>query len=136
MASVNKVILMGNLGRDPELKQTKSGLATASASLATTKRAKDGQDVTEWHNLSFFGRTAEIVAQYCTKGSSIYVEGSLRYREWEKDGIKRKTTEIVVDNLQLIGGKSSAGNHQQSAPAQRQQQHQHQESFDPDDVPF
>lgn len=133
MSSVNKVILMGNLGRDPELKQTKSGIATASASLATTKRAKDGQDVTEWHNLQFFGRTAEIVAQYCTKGSSIYVEGSLRYREWEKDGVKRKTTEIVVDTLQFVGGKSAASNHQHGAPAQRQP---HQESFGDDDPPF
>lgn len=129
MASVNKVILMGNLGRDPELKQTKSGIASASASLATTKKAKDGQSVTEWHNLQFFGRTAEILAQYCTKGSSIYVEGSLRYREWEKDGIKRKTTEIVVDALQFVGGKNSAGN--EPAP-----QEQHQESFGTDDVPF
>lgn len=133
MASVNKVILLGRIARAPEVKETKSGIQTASVSLATSKKAKDGTEVTEWHNVVFFNRLAEVAGQYLDKGSQIYVEGSIRTREWEKDGVKRKTTEIVADQMQMLGGRSDR---QQSAPTHRQAQHQQQESFGSDDMPF
>ena len=98
---VNKVILLGNLGKDPEVKSTPSGMSIATFWLATSSSVKDKdgnwQDKTEWHNLVAFQRTAEIVGEYLKKGRSVYIEGKLQTREWEKDGIKRYTTEIVVD---------------------------------------
>lgn len=121
--TINKVILIGRIARAPEVKETKSGGAIASVSLATSKKAKDGTEVTEWHNVVFFNRSAEIAAQYLDKGSQIYVEGSLRYREYEKDGVSRKVAEIVCDQLKMLGGRSDR---QQSAPAQTHAQPQTQ----------
>jgi len=115
MASVNKVILIGNLGRDPEVRYMPSGDAVATLNLATTEKWKDkngeAQEQTEWHRVSFFGRQAEICGEYLRKGSSIYVEGRLQTRKWtDKDGNERYTTEIRGDRMQMLGGRGgSAG---------------------------
>jgi single-strand DNA-binding protein len=110
MASVNKVILVGNLGRDPEMRYLPNGDAVANLAVATTDRYKDKggsvQESTEWHRVSFFGKTAEVVGQYLKRGSQIYVEGALRTRKWQdKDGQDRYTTEIRGDRMQMLGGK-------------------------------
>jgi single-strand DNA-binding protein len=114
MAGVNKVILIGNLGRDPELRYTQGGAAVANFTVATNEkwRDKDGnnQERTEWHRVVVWGRTAENCAQYLHKGSSVYVEGRLQTREWEdKDGNKRNTTEINALNVQFLGGRGGPG---------------------------
>jgi single-strand DNA-binding protein len=125
---VNKVILIGNVGGDPETRYLPNGNAVTNITLATTDSWKDKQtgqqqDRTEWHRVVFFGKLAEIAGEYLRKGSQCYVEGRLQTREWEKDGVKRYTTEIVVDmngTLQLLGGRG--GNDGDSAPrAQRPQ---------------
>ena len=109
MAGVNKVILVGNLGRDPELRYTQGGQAVANFTLATTESwmSKDGQkeERTEWHRIVVWGRIAENCAQYLAKGRSVYVEGRLQTREWEdKEGQKRRTTEVSAQNVQFLGG--------------------------------
>jgi len=126
---VNKVILVGNAGKDPETRYTPSGTAVTNISIATTEEWKDKntgekQSKSEWHNIVFFGRLAEIVAEYVKKGSQIYVEGSLTTEKWtDKSGNDRYTTKIKANEMQLLGGRpensgqSSAGqNNQQSAP--------------------
>ncbi|NIF61138.1 single-stranded DNA-binding protein [Burkholderia sp. Cy-647] len=115
MASVNKVILVGNLGADPEVRYLPSGDAVANIRIATTDRYKDKasnefKEVTEWHRVAFFGRLAEIVNEYLKKGSSVYIEGRLRTRKWQgQDGQDRYSTEIVADQMQMLGGRSGAG---------------------------
>lgn len=109
MAGVNKVILIGNLGKDPELRYTPGGQATASFSLATTERwnDKNGQkrERTEWHNIVAWGKLAELVNQYLKKGRSAYVEGRINYRSWDdRDGNKKYRTEIVANQIQFLGG--------------------------------
>lgn len=113
MASVNKVILVGNLGKDPEVRYAPSGDAIANVTLATTENWKDKngekQEKTEWHRVSFFGKTAEVVGQYLKKGSQVYVEGRIQTRKWtDKEGQERYTTEIVADKMQMLGGRSSS----------------------------
>jgi single-strand DNA-binding protein len=110
--SVNKVILVGNLGKDPELKHTSSGTAVATMTIATNERFKDKsgewQDKTEWHSVVLWQRLAEIASEYLKKGRSVYVEGRLQTRSWEdKQGQKRYTTEIVASDLVLLGGGRS-----------------------------
>lgn len=107
---VNKVILIGSCGKDPETKYTGSGMAITNISLATNESWKDkstGQKVehTEWHNLTFFNKLAEIAGQYLHKGSQIYIEGKLQTDKWEKDGVTRYTTKVIVNDLQMLGGK-------------------------------
>jgi single-strand DNA-binding protein len=114
MASVNKVILIGNLGRDPEVRYLPSGDAVANFSIATTEKWKDKggemQEQTEWHRISFFGRQAEICGEYLRKGSSVYVEGRLQTRKWtDKDGNERTSTEIRGDRMQMLGGRGGGG---------------------------
>ena len=114
MASINKVILIGNLGRDPELRYTQGGSAVANFSLATNEkwRDKDGnnQERTEWHRIIVWGRAAENCAQYLQKGSTVYVEGRLQTNEWEdKEGIKRKTTEINARDVQFMSPRGGGG---------------------------
>jgi len=114
MASVNKVILIGNLGRDPEVRYLPSGEAVANFSIATTEKWKDksgeAQEQTEWHRVSFFGRQAEICGEYLRKGSSVYVEGRLQTRKWtDKDGNERSTTEIRGDRMQMLGSRGGGG---------------------------
>lgn len=140
---VNKVILVGTCGQDPEVRSLPNGNAVTNLSLATSEQWTDkqtGQKVekTEWHRVSMFGKVAEIAGQYLRKGSQVYIEGKLQTREWEKDGIKRYTTEIIVDmqgTMQLLGGRpqqddyqGGGNNYQQSAPAPRQQAPRPQQS--------
>jgi len=115
MAGVNKAILIGNLGRDPELRYTASGQPVTNFSIATTEswNKKDGsgrEEKTEWHRIVAWGRTAELCAQYLSKGRTVYVEGRLQTREWEnRDGQKQRTTEIVANTVQFIGGRGGSG---------------------------
>lgn len=115
MASVNKVILVGNLGRDPEIRYAPSGDAICNVSIATTDTWKDKQtgekkEATEWHRVVFFGKLAEIVGQYLKKGRAIYVEGQLRTRKWQdQNGQDRYTTEIRATEMQMLGGRDSGG---------------------------
>ena len=115
MASVNKVILVGNLGRDPEVRYTATGDAMCNLSIATTdnwrdKASGERKEHTEWHRVSFFGKTAEVWGQYLKKGSQIYVEGSLRTRKWtDKDGQEKYTTEIRGDAMQMLGSRQGMG---------------------------
>ncbi|HVL77234.1 MAG TPA: single-stranded DNA-binding protein [Noviherbaspirillum sp.] len=115
MASVNKVIIVGNLGRDPETRYMPSGDAITNIAVATTDRWKDKatgeqKEQTEWHRIAFFGKLAEIAGQYLKKGSQVYVEGRLRTRKWtDKDGAERYTTEIVADAMQMLGSRQGAG---------------------------
>lgn len=157
---VNKVILVGTCGQDPEVRYLPNGNAVTNLSLATSEQWTDkqtGQKVekTEWHRVSLFGKVAEIAGEYLRKGSQVYIEGKLQTREWEKDGIKRYTTEIVVDmqgTMQLLGGKPLDGQQRQANPQagaarqqpapraqqaapQQNQQGAPPDSFD-DDIPF
>ena len=115
MAGVNKVILVGNLGRDPEVRHLENGASVANFSIATSESYKDKngnrQEQTEWHNIVLWRGLAEIAEKYLRKGSQIYVEGKLRTRSWQdKDGNTRYTTEIVGDNLTMLGGRTDSGN--------------------------
>lgn len=151
---VNKVILVGTCGQDPEVRYLPNGNAVTNLSLATSEQWTDKQtnqkvEKTEWHRVSLFGKVAEIAGEYLRKGSQVYIEGKLQTREWEKDGIKRYTTEIVVDmqgTMQLLGGRPEGqqGGNQQSAPRQQSQQRPQQSApqpqpddsqYDPD-IPF
>ena len=153
--SVNKVTLIGTLGRDPEVRFLPNGNPVANISLATDESYKDkstGQKVeqTEWHRLTVYGKLAEICQTYLTKGSKAYFEGKLRTREWEKDGVKRYSTEIVVSDMTMCGSPTGAPSAEPSSmPAQQNQTGQNQpvqhspnqapsNSFDDfdDDIPF
>jgi single-strand DNA-binding protein len=113
MASVNKVILMGNLGRDPEVRFMPNGEAVANFSIATTENWKDKsgvkQEKTEWHNIVIYRKLAEIAGEYLKKGRPVYIEGRLQTRKWEKDGVTRYTTEIVADQMQMLGSGRDGG---------------------------
>lgn len=126
MVSVNKVIIVGNLGRDPEVRYMPSGDAIANIAVATSYKSKDKstgeqKELTEWHRISFFGKLAEIVGQYLKKGSSVYVEGRLQTRKYtDKDGIERYATEIIAENMQMLGGRGEQQERQEpAAPAAR-----------------
>ena len=111
MASINKAIIIGTLGRDPEIRYMESGDAICNISVATSESWKDKsgekQERTEWHRVSMFGKLAEIAGQYLAKGSSVYLEGKLQTRKWnDKDGNERYTTEIIADRMQMLGGKA------------------------------
>lgn len=115
MASVNKVIVVGNLGRDPETRYMPSGDAMTNIAVATTDKWKDKatgeqKEATEWHRIAFFGKLAEIAGQYLKKGSQVYVEGKLRTRKWtDKDGVEKFTTEIIADSMQMLGSRMGGG---------------------------
>ena len=114
MASVNKVILVGNLGRDPETRYMPDGGAITNISVATTSTWKDKsgekQEATEWHRVAFFGKLAEIAGEYLKKGSQVYVEGKLKTRKWQdKDGVDKYTTEVIADAMQMLGGRQGMG---------------------------
>ena len=149
--SVNKVILVGNLGKDPEVRHTPSGVAVANFSLATSEsyKDKDGnrQEKTEWHNVVAWRQLAEICGQYLHKGKQVYIEGKLTTRKWQdRDGVDRYTTEIVADQMQMLGSANDgSGNRpaqQQSRPAQQQSQPEQQgygygdPGADDSDIPF
>ncbi|MFM8465842.1 MAG: single-stranded DNA-binding protein [Burkholderiaceae bacterium] len=115
MASVNKVIIVGNLGRDPETRYMPSGDAITNIAVATTDKWKDKatgeqKEATEWHRISFFGRLAEVAGQYLKKGSQVYIEGKLRTRKYtDKDGVENYSTEIVADVMQMLGSRQGGG---------------------------
>lgn len=111
---VNKVILVGNLGNDPDTKYTQGGMAVTKVSLATSSVRKDKegntQERTEWHRVTFFGKLGEIAGEYLRKGSQVYVEGSIRYDKYTgQDGVERYTTDIIADEMQMLGGRSEGG---------------------------
>ena len=149
MASLNKVMLIGNVGRDPEVRYLPAGDAVANLPLATTDTWKDKnnekQERTEWHRVVFFGRQAEVAGEYLKKGSQIYVEGSLTTHKWtDKDGNERYTTEIRADRMQMLGGRGTKSDGE-AAPTQPQpqpqpQRHAHSKQPDfadfEDDIPF
>jgi single-strand DNA-binding protein len=121
MASLNKVLLIGNLGRDPETRYMPDGGAVTNVSIATTETWKDKngdkQEKTEWHRVAFFGKLAEIAGEYLKKGSQCYVEGRLQTRKWQdKDGQDKYSTEVVADRMQMLGGRGERG----EAPPQRE----------------
>ena len=133
---INKVILVGNLGQDPETRNMPSGGAVTNISIATSEQWKDKQtgeqkERTEWHKVAFFGRLAEIAAEYLSKGSQVYVEGKLRTRKWQdRDGNDRWTTEVIADELQMLGGRAKQ--------SEKQAQGSEVKSLDDeyDDIPF
>ena len=120
MSGVNKAIVVGHLGKDPEVKFTTGGSAVCNFSIATTEKFKDksgaNQERTEWHRIVVWGKLAEICGEYLKKGSQAYVEGILRTREWEKDGIKRYSTEINATTVQFLGGGKSKTSPESYAP--------------------
>ena len=119
MAGVNKAIILGNLGRDPEMTYTPSGLAVCKFSLATSKKMKDGQEVTQWHRCTAFGKTGELISQYVNKGNQLYIEGEITYSQYEKDGVTRYSTDIIVNQFNFIssgGGGGQQGGYRNSQP--------------------
>lgn len=152
MASVNKVILIGNLGRDPETRYMSNGDAVTNIALATTEVWKDKsgekQEKTEWHRVTFYRKLAEIAGEYLKKGRSVYVEGRLETRKWtDKNGVDRYTTEIIATDMKMLGSRSGSGSdsfdtpardeHEQSGPA-RPSPSRSNTGFDDmeDDIPF
>lgn len=147
---INKVILVGNLGRDPEIRYTASGAAIANVTIATTdswrdKQSGEKQEKTEWHRVVFFNRLAEIVGEYLKKGSQVYVEGRLQTRKWQdQSGQDRYTTEVVANEMQMLGGRGGdaggqAGgfrNQQAGSSAAAPQAQKAEEDFQDDDIPF
>jgi len=144
MASVNKVILVGNLGADPETRYMPNGDAVANIRLATTESWKDKatgekREITEWHRVVFYRKLAEIVGQYLKKGSAVYVEGRIRTRKWQdKEGQERYTTEIEANEMQMLGGKSQSLDSSVSVPPNTSQSKPAPSGFDDmdDDIPF
>jgi single-strand DNA-binding protein len=142
MASVNRVILIGNLGRDPELRYTQGGQAVTNFSIATNEKWKDKdgnpQERTEWHRINVWGKPAENCAQYLAKGRSVYIEGRLQTREWEdKEGNKRQTTEIVAQTVQFLGGRGEGPPHPSGPlPTEAPGGSSSGASSDGDDIPF
>ena len=137
MSGLNKVMIIGNLGQDPEVRHLPDGSAVAKFSIATSEKWKDkatGQPVerTEWHNIVAFRKPAEILAQYLKKGSKVYIEGKLKTQMWEKDGHKNYRTEITVDQFQFLDSAGGQQSNQQSAPSNQQSA---PDDFD-DDIPF
>jgi single-strand DNA-binding protein len=148
MASLNKVMLIGNLGKDPEVRYTTSGTAVASFSLATSEKFKnktgEWEERTEWHNVTLWGRLAEIAGEYLAKGKTVYIEGRLQTRKWQdRDGRDRYTTEVVADKMQMLSGRGESGGRQGAGKAAEESAGfggtpGHEEpSFNPDDdIPF
>jgi len=139
MASVNKAILIGNLGKDPEIRYTPSGQAVASFPIATTRRwrDKDGQpqEQTDWHNIVVWGRQAENAKEYLRKGRPVYIEGRIQTRNYDdKDGVKRYVTEIVAQTVQFLGGRPDSGSGDRSTPPPPDEPPDIQS--DDDDLPF
>ena len=139
---INKVILVGNLGNDPDIRHTASGAAVANLSVATTDTWKDketgeNKDRTEWHRVVFFGKLAEICEQYLKKGSQVYVEGSLQTRKWQdKSGNDRYTTEIVGRDIQMLGGRAGGSGTSSSSQSVGTEPVQAADSFQDDDILF
>jgi single-strand DNA-binding protein len=142
MKGVNKAIIVGNLGQDPDIRYTASGAAIANISIATSESWKDKesgkqQEKTEWHRVVFFGKLAEIVAEYLKKGSQVYVEGKLQTRKWQdKDGNDKYTTEIVANEMQMLGGRAASVEPSAHDKAKADGYAPEKKEFVDDDVPF
>ncbi len=140
-SGINKVILVGNLGKDPDMRYTAGGDAVANLSIATSESWNDNQtgekkEKTEWHRVVFFRRIAEVCGEYLKKGSSVYIEGSLRTRDWEDDqGNKKYTTEIIGREMQMLGGRRSEENMDQS-PQMNSSSPKPEEGLIDDEIPF
>ncbi len=138
--SLNKVQLIGNLGKDPELKYTPSGVAVATFSIATSESWKDAdgnqQEKTEWHNIVAWRKLAEICGEYLKKGKKVYLEGKLQTRNYEKDGVKRYVTEIVADQLIMLDGGSGTGAGKSSSSSASEPAPTHADVPKDDDLPF
>ncbi|NND45741.1 MAG: single-stranded DNA-binding protein [Xanthomonadales bacterium] len=147
---INKVILVGNLGADPETRYTANGAAVTNIRLATSeswrdKQSGEKQERTEWHRIVFFSRLAEIAGEYLRKGSQVYIEGSLRTRKWQdQSGQDRYTTEIVANEMQMLGGRGEGGGapsssdsgFRDSGPKPKAKPEQGEDDFQDDDIPF
>jgi single-strand DNA-binding protein len=155
---INKVILVGNLGADPETRYTPSGTAITSIRIATSESWKDKQtgeqqERTEWHRVKFFGRLAEIAGEYLKKGGQVYIEGKLRTEEYEKEGVKRWSTDIIADEMQMLGGRGGGAGGEagggggerrergpargpQPGPAAARNVPAPADTFEDDDIPF
>ena len=147
MSGVNKVILIGRLGKDPEIRNLESGISVANFSMATTNTYKDKttgerKELTEWHNIVLWRGLADVAAKYLHKGDLVYIEGRLRTRSWEKDNVTRYTTEIVGDNMTMLGtkgsGSSGGSNPEYAQPRQAPSAPAHAQAPDnaTDDLPF
>lgn len=139
MSSVNKAIILGNVGKDPEMRYLSDGKAAVSLSVATSSswKGKDGekQESTEWHRITAFGKLAEIIGEYVKKGSQIYIEGRIGTRKWtDKAGVERYTTEILADQMQMLGGPKSEA--KPAAPQSTQRSRMQIEQGDGQDIPF
>ena len=143
-SGINKVILVGNLGQDPDVKYTPGGAAVTTLSIATSESWKDkdtgnDQERTEWHRVVLWRRLAEIAGEYLKKGSKVYIEGSLQTRKWEQDGITRYTTEVIGRDMQFLDSRGSTNNsssYDQSPPEEQEAQDVSQSSIEDDDIPF
>ena len=147
---INKVILVGNLGNDPDVKYSQGGSAITTISVATSESWKDKQsgeqkERTEWHRVKFFGRLAEIAGEYLKKGSQVYIEGSIRTDKYtDKEGVERYATDIIAAEMQMLGGRGESGGGERAARPQRQRQEQPPQrqpaqagnDFSDDDIPF
>lgn len=140
---INKVILVGNLGADPEARYTPSGTAITEIRVATSESWKDKQtgeqqERTEWHRVTFFGKLAEIAAEYLKKGAQVYVEGQIRTDEYEKDGVKRYSTKIIADEMQMLGGRQEGGAVRERVPTRGAKPAPAPvlDDTDPDEIPF
>lgn len=149
MASLNKVMLIGNLGRDPEVRYTTSGQPVATFSLATSEKFKnksgDWEERTEWHRVTLWGKQAEIAGEYLAKGRTVFIEGRLQTRKWtDRDGNERSTTEIVGDRMQMLGGRGGEGSATSGSTPPRKSAatvaepvaHYDEPDFQDDDIPF
>jgi single-strand DNA-binding protein len=144
MASVNKAIIVGNLGKDPEVRYTASGEAIANITVATSDTWKDKEtgekkEATEWHRISFFGKLAEIAGEYLKKGSSVYIEGSIRTRKWtDKENIERYTTEIRGDQMKMLGSRPAESDRSPPEDKRAPASDKPKPSFDDlgDEIPF
>jgi single-strand DNA-binding protein len=144
MSGVNKVILVGRLGKDPEVRNLENGATVANFTMATSETYKDKttgerKEITEWHNVVLWRGLADIAAKYLHKGDQVYIEGKLRTRSWEKEGVTRYTTEIVGDNLTLLGSKPSSGGgaeRTQPAPTNQSAPDHGAPDSSTDDLPF
>lgn len=148
MSGVNKVIIVGNLGKDPEVRHLESGVAVANFPVATSETYKDRnsgerREQTEWHNVVLWRGLAEVAEKYLHKGDMVYIEGKLRTRSWEKDGVTRYTTEIVGDNMTMLGSRSNSDTSSQPREASAEKSYQPEstpekmtQQDDEDDLPF
>lgn len=139
MASLNRVTLIGNLGRDPEVRYTPNGTAVCNVSLATTNARQSGEhgEDTEWHRVVFFGRVAEVIGEHMRKGRSMYVEGRLQTRKWtDKDGIERYATEIVASDMQMLGGGGKPDGGRAAPEAAAPLPGQVSKATEADEIPF